>query len=110
MAGSAAARIVAETRGERENETMARDDRDRDDRRGGSSGGGSNKQRPWHLFLVTKEEDREGNIREGYEQCATVWKMSEKDGFSWTQHLAIPAGSRLLLMPPKDSNGGRDRG
>lgn len=79
-------------------------DRDRNDRRGGSNG---TKRRPWHLFLVTREEDRDGKIKEGFEQCATIWPMNEREGLSWTQHLAIPAGSRLLALPPKDDN---DRG
>jgi hypothetical protein len=88
---------------------MANNDRnDRNERRG-SSGNGT-KRKPWHLFLVTKEEDRDGKLKEGYEQCGTLWQMNEREGFSWTQHLAIPAGSRLLVLPPKDGNGGGDRG
>ena len=63
------------------------------------------KAEPWNLFRIVEVTKRNGNKVDEWVQCGVVWPMKEKEGFSWTQHFAIPEGARMAVMPRRKDNG-----
>lgn len=72
--------------------------------RGGGSGGGGGgqKQIPWNLWRIVEVEKRGGKKEDEWIQCGVLWRMKEREGFTWTQFFTIPEGARMAGMPRND--------
>ena len=86
-----------------------RNDRNNDQRsnRGNERRSDAPKVEPWNLSIIVSETRQDGTTREHFEQIGTIWPMKEREGFTWTQHVTVPAGSRMAAMPRKRNGGDR---
>jgi hypothetical protein len=79
----------------------------RDQRRsGGQRGAAPGKVRPWNVFRIKETADADGVVHSDFQPCGVAWPLKEGEGFNVDVHFALPEGSRLLIKPRKDSNGG----
>ena len=72
-----------------------RNDRGRGDRNSGE------REKPWGLFLIVPATQE--NRDDEWVRIGAAWKNS-KGGFTWTQHVQVPFGARLGIMPPKQGS------
>lgn len=88
-------RLVTENVGGEKETEMGNNDRDRDRGRSDSNGP---KQLPWDLFRIVQILKR-GEPADEWVKCGAIWKMKDREGFTWTQHFAIPEGARMAAAP-----------
>lgn len=84
--------------GEKENEMANSGYRGRDDR-------DEPTVQPWDLIRIVPVTKQSGKVVEDeWIRCGVLWQMKEREGFTWTQHFAIPEGARMAAMPRRGKN------
>lgn len=64
------------------------------------------KVQPWDLLRIVQVQKQNGKLDDEWIRCGVLWQMKEREGFTWTQHFAIPEGARMAAMPRNSKNGG----
>lgn len=72
--------------------------------RGQQRSGG--KVQPWNVFRVKEIASSDGEVTTDFQPCGVAWPKKEGEGFTVDLHFAMPEGTRLLIKPRKQPNGG----